>query len=128
MKNEKWKIKKQVLKENIIKTKSYAFALRVIKLYKFLSIEKKEYILSKQILRSATSIGANVEEADAGQSKRDFIAKLQISLKESKETHYWLRLLRDSDFIDENQSESLITDCNEIIYILTSILKSAKEK
>jgi len=116
------------LKENIIKTKSYAFALRVIKLYKFLSIEKKEYILSKQILRSATSIGANVEEADAGQSKRDFIAKLQISLKESKETHYWLRLLRDSDFIDENQSESLITDCNEIIYILTSILKSAKEK
>lgn len=116
------------MKENIIKTKSYAFALRVIKLYKFLSIEKKEYILSKQILRSATSIGANVEEADAGQSKRDFIAKLQISLKESKETHYWLRLLRDSDFIDENQSESLITDCNEIIYILTSILKSAKEK
>lgn len=116
------------MKENIIKTKSYAFALRVIKLYKFLSIEKKEYILSKQILRSATSIGANVEEADAGQSKRDFIAKLQISLKESKETHYWLRLLRDSDFIDENESESLITDCNEIIYILTSILKSAKEK
>jgi len=81
-------MKKQVFKENIIKTKSYAFALRVIKLYKFLSIEKKEYILSKQILRSATSIGANVEEADAGQSKRDFIAKLQISLKESKETHY----------------------------------------
>lgn len=107
--------------------KSYNFALRIVKLYKFLSIEKKEFVLSKQLLRSGTSIGANIEEADAGQSKRDFIAKMQISLKEAKECHYWIRLLRDSDFLDEKMAASFITDCNEIIAILTSILKSAKQ-
>ncbi|PKP18865.1 MAG: four helix bundle protein [Bacteroidetes bacterium HGW-Bacteroidetes-15] len=114
------------MKENVIKTKSYAFALRVIKLYKFLCEEKREFVLSKQLLRSGTSVGANIEEADAGQSKRDFIAKLQISLKEAKESHYWIRLLKDSDFIDEKMAVSFLTDCNEIIAILTSILKSAK--
>ena len=77
-------------------------------------------------MRSGTSVGANIEEADAGQSKRDFIAKMQISLKEAKESHYWIRLLRDSKFIDENMANSFIVDCNEIISILTAILKSAK--
>ncbi|MEZ4911036.1 MAG: four helix bundle protein [Saprospiraceae bacterium] len=115
------------MKDNVIMLKSYNFALRIVKLYKFLSIEKKEFVLSKQLLRSGTSIGANIEEADAGQSKRDFIAKMQISLKEAKECHYWIRLLRDSDFLDEKMAASFITDCNEIIAILTSILKSAKQ-
>ena len=114
------------MKENIIKVKSYAFALRVVKLYKILCEEKREYVLSKQLLRSATSVGANVEEADAGQSKRDFIAKLQISLKEAKESHYWLRLLKDAEYIDVESFNSLIKDCNEVITILTAILKSAK--
>jgi four helix bundle protein len=114
------------MKENVIKTKSYAFALRIVFLYKFLCEEKKEFVLSKQLLRSGTSVGANIEEADAGQSKRDFIAKMQISLKEAKESHYWIRLLRDSKFIDENMANSFIVDCNEIISILTAILKSAK--
>lgn len=115
------------MKKNVIKTKSYAFALRVVKLYKFLSEEKREYVLSKQLLRSATSVGANIEEGDAGQSKRDFIAKLQISLKEAKESHYWIRLLRDADYINAKMAESFLNDCNEVIAILTAILKSAKQ-
>ncbi len=114
------------MKENIVKIKSYAFALRIVKLYKFLCEDKREYVLSKQLLRSATSVGANVEEADAGQSKRDFIAKLQISLKEAKESHYWLRLLKDAEYIDVQIFDSLIKDCNELITILTAILKSSK--
>lgn len=114
------------MKENVIKNKSYAFALRIVKLYKFLCEEKREFVLSKQLLRSATSIGANVEEADAGQSKRDFIAKLQISLKEAKESHYWLRLLKDAEYIDIQTFDSLIKDCNEVLTILTAILKTSK--
>jgi four helix bundle protein len=98
-------------------------------LYRFLTEEadKKEYVLSKQLLRSGTSIGANLEEADGGQSKRDFIAKTQISYKEAKETRYWLRLLRDSEYIEEKLANSFIADCSEIIAILTAILKTAKE-
>jgi four helix bundle protein len=114
------------MKDNLIKTKSYAFALRIIKLYKYLCEEQKEFILSKQILRCGTSIGANIEEASAGQSRRDFIAKLQISLKEAKETHYWIRLLKDADFVAENLALSFLDDCQEIIAILTAILKSTK--
>jgi len=114
--------------ENVIVKKSYDFAKRIVKLYLFLSKEKNEYILSKQILRSGTSIGANVEEAQGGQSKRDFIAKTQISLKEAKETRYWLRLLRDTDILETELANSLINDCEEILYILTAILKSSKRK
>lgn len=87
-----------MMKENQIQIKNYQFALRIIKLYKYLIEKKKEYVLSKQILRRGTSIGANIEEGIAGQSKADFIAKFQIALKESRETHYWLRLLIDSDY------------------------------
>jgi four helix bundle protein len=121
MKNEGMKNK------NIILDKTYDFAKRIVKLYLFLSKDKNEFILSKQILRSGTSIGANVEEAQGGQSKKDFIAKTQISFKEAKETHYWLRLLRDTDILDDKLADSLIKDCEEIIYILSAILKSSKE-
>ncbi|HOJ06985.1 MAG: four helix bundle protein [Ignavibacteriota bacterium] len=115
-------------RENTIQVKSYQFALRVVKLYKYLIESKKEFVLSKQILRSGTSIGANVEEAIGGQSKADFIAKLQIALKESRETHYWIRLLIDSKFLDKRSDESILIDCEEILKLLNSILKSSKSK
>lgn len=111
---------------NPLKEKSYAFALRVIKLYKHLLAEHKEYVLSKQVLRSGTSIGANIAEANQGQSRSDFISKLSISLKESVETEYWLSLLRDSDYITKAQAESLIEDCKELERILTATIKTAK--
>ncbi|MDY0082656.1 MAG: four helix bundle protein [Ignavibacteriaceae bacterium] len=114
--------------ENPIQIKSYKFALRVIKLYKYLIEEKKEFVLSKQILRSGTSIGANVEEAIGSQSKADFISKLQIALKESRETHYWIRLLIDSNYLDKNLGKSILNDCEELLKLLNSILKSSKKK
>ena len=114
--------------ENNLKDKSYKFALRVIKLYKFLAEEKKEYILSKQVMRSGTSIGANITEGNQAQSSADFIHKLSIALKEAFETEYWLCLLRDSEYITEKQSESLIADCNELQIILTSSIKTSKSK
>ena len=115
------------MKESILREKSYQFALRIIKLYKFISTEKKEFVLSKQILRSGTSIGANVEEATQAQSKTDFVHKLSIAQKESAETNYWLRLLRDSEFLTEKQAESLLVDCEEIQKMLTSSIKTSKE-
>jgi|SRR6185369_15113427 len=114
-------------KENIIIHKSYSFALEIINLYKQL-IEKKEYVLSKQILRSGTSIGANIHEAVSGQSKKDFIHKLAIAVKEARETSYWLNLLKDGDFIPITEFNKLITSCNEIIKILNSIILTTKEK
>ena len=90
--------------------------------------KKKEYVLSKQILRSGTSIGANIEEAIGGQSKKDFIAKMQISLKETRETHYWLRLLYKSDYLSEKEAKTILMDCEEIRNILTAILKSSKNE
>lgn len=114
--------------ENPIQIKSYQFALRIIRLYKYLITDQKEYVLSKQILRSGTSIGANIEEAIGGQSKADFISKLQIALKESRETHYWIRLLVDSGFLDKKSGNSIISDCEEILKLLNSILKTSKTK
>lgn len=114
------------MKENIIKTKSYQFSLTVIKLYKHMVEEKREFVISKQVLRSGTSIGANIEVATGAQSKKDFIAKLHISLKEAKETHYWLRLIKDSEYADAGLINSFIADCEELIIILVSILKTAK--
>ena len=114
--------------ENIIQTKSYAFAVRIVKLYQYLVKEKKEYTLSNQILRSGTSIGANIEEAIGGQSKKDFFAKLTISYKEAKETHYWLRLLRDTDYITEEQSISLIADIDELLKIIGKIKTTIKKQ
>ena len=110
--------------DNIIVEKSKSFALRIIKLYKHLCDEKKEYVLSKQILRSGTSIGANIKEAIRGQSKSDFYAKMNISLKEASETEYWLELLYESYYIDKNAFCSIYNDCQEIIKILVSITKS----
>ena len=113
-------------KENVLKDKSYGFALRIIKLYKHLCSDKREYVLSKQVLRSGTSVGANITEGNQAQSKPDFVHKLAIALKEAVETEYWLCLLRDSDFITSIQAESLIVDCKELQRILTSSIKTAK--
>jgi four helix bundle protein len=114
------------MKQNLIKEKSYRFSIRIINLYKFLRSDKHEYVLSKQILRCRTSIGANIEEALGGISKKDFIAKLQISYKEARETHYWLRLLKDTEFIEDKMFQSLICDCEEILKLLSKILETSK--
>ncbi|MBL7961107.1 four helix bundle protein [bacterium] len=111
-------------KENIVKEKSFRLAVRIVNLYKFLVETKKEYVLSKQILRSGTSIGANIEEADGGISKSDFSSKISIAYKEAKETHYWLRLLHETGYIDEDSFNSMIADCNEPCKLLFAILKS----
>jgi len=115
--------------ENLIMKKSYGFALQVIELYKFLCAEKKEYILSKQLLLSGTSIGANVNEAQAAISKKDFIVKMNISSKEARESLYWLNLLKDSDYINANKKKvkNLFSEIVSIIKILTSIVKSGQE-
>ena len=113
--------------DNPLLEKSLRFSARIVKLYKYLTAEKKETIISKQIIRSGTSIGANANEAVYGVSTADFISKLQISLKETAETEYWLKLLVLSDYIDEKQGDSLINDCLEIKRILISSLKTAKE-
>lgn len=112
--------------ENVIVNKSKAFAIRIIKLYKYMCKEKKEFVLSKQILKSGTSIGANVKEAIRGQSKADFYAKMNISLKEASETEYWLELLYESDYIAKEQFISIYEDCQELIRILVSITKTQK--
>jgi len=114
------------LKENVLRIKSYSFALRIVKAYKYLIAEKKEFVLSKQLLRAGTSIGANVAEANQGQSRPDFISKLSIALKESVEIEYWLNLLRDSDYLTSEQTASLLVDCRELIRILTSSIKTTK--
>ena len=113
--------------ENVLLDKSLKFAARIVKLNKYLVKDKKETIISKQIVRSATSIGANANEAIYGVSKADFISKLQISLKETAETEYWLRLLILSEYITEKEGESLLNDCLEIKRILVSSLNTAKE-
>ena len=114
-------------KENIIVQKSYAFALEIVRLYKVLS-GKNEYVLSKQILRSGTSIGANIHEAVSSESKRDFIHKMGIALKESRETCYWLNLLKDSGYLHEQTFGSLNDSCLSIIKILNSIILTTKQR
>jgi four helix bundle protein len=115
------------MKNNLVQQKSYAFAVRIVKLYQYLTNTKKEYVLSKQILRSGTSIGANVEEAIGGQSKADFIAKLSIAYKEARETAYWLRLLKDTDYLTEKEFQSIYPDAEELCKIIGSIQKTTKE-
>lgn len=112
--------------DNIVQIKSYAFAIRIVKVYQFLSNEKKEFVLSKQLLRCGTSIGANIEEAIGGQSEKDFFAKLTISYKEARETHYWIRLLKDTDYLTKEQSESLLSDVTELLKIIGSIQKTLR--
>ena len=110
------------------KLKSKSFALRVVKLYQHLSDKKKEYILSKQILRSGTSIGANLAEAECAISKNDFVSKVYIALKECVETQYWLDLLKDSGYITQKEYESIFADCNELTKILTKTTKTIKPR
>ena len=113
-------------KDNIVQIKSYAFSIRIVNLYKYLSQEKREFVLSKQLLRSGTSIGANIEEAIGGQSRKDFFAKLTISYKEARESHYWIRLLRDTDYLSTEEASGLIDDVEELLKIIGSIQKSIR--
>jgi len=115
-------------KDNIIQQKSFAFAVRIVNLYKNLIYEKKEFVLSKQLLRSGTSIGANVEESIGGQSDKDFISKISITYKEARETIYWLKLLQATDFLTQQQADSLLNDADEICKILASIQKTLKSR
>ncbi|MFA5936838.1 MAG: four helix bundle protein [Candidatus Paceibacterota bacterium] len=115
------------MKENIIQQKSYAFAIKIINLYKYLVETKKEFILSKQLLRSGTSIGANIEEALGGQSKKDFISKLSIAYKEARETKYWLSLIREAKYMKQEELSLIFDDCEEILRIIGKIQKTSKE-
>jgi four helix bundle protein len=112
--------------DSILKSKSYDFALRTLSLSKHLVEEKREFVLSKQVLRSGTSIGANIEEANQAQSRRDFVHKLSVALKEAAETNYWLRLLRDSRTLDEAVANSMIDECKQIEKILTASIRTTK--
>jgi len=112
---------------NVIKEKSYVFALRMIKAYKFLTTEQKEFVLSKQMLRSGTAIGALIREAEFAQSPADFIHKLSIALKEANETEYWILLLKDSEYISVSSFHSIHTNCVELIKLLTSIINTVKK-
>ena len=115
-------------KKNVIQEKSFAFALRIIRLYKYLQNQHKEFVLSRQILRSGTSIGANVREAQNAESIADFIHKLGIAQKEADETMYWLELLEKSDYLKEDEVQSIHTDCNELLKILRSIIITTRQK
>jgi len=116
------------MKENIVKEKSELFAVRIIKLYKYLCDAKKEFVLSNQLLRSGTSIGANIAESKFAASKNDFISKLQIALKECSETEYWLRLLYSTNYINNKEYQSIISDCSELMKLLIAITRSVKKK
>jgi four helix bundle protein len=115
-----------VEKESIIKVKSYAFALKTVRLGRSLQKSEKEFILTTQLIRSATSIGSNVEESSQAQSKADFIHKLSIALKETFETHYWIRLMKDSEVMKIEVADELLEDCTEIKKILVAIINTSK--
>jgi four helix bundle protein len=112
--------------ENVVQTKSYALAVRIVRLYQHLSVEKREFVLSKQVLQCGTSIGANVEEGIGGQSRADFVSKMSIAYKEAPETSYWLRLLKDTDYLTASQFDSIQADAEEPCRIIASIQKTTK--
>jgi four helix bundle protein len=114
------------MRKNVVKNKSFAFALRIIKLYQFLCEQKKEFVLSKQLLRSGTAIGALVREAEQAESPADFIHKMAIALKEANETEYWIELLYQSNYIDETSYNSIKSDLTELLKLLISIIKTTK--
>ncbi|WP_026811127.1 four helix bundle protein [Arenibacter latericius] len=114
------------MRENVVKNKSFDFAIRVVKLSQFLCDQQKEFVLSKQLLRSGTSVGAMVKEAEHAETKKDFIHKMAIAQKEINETMYWLELLFQTEYLNKEQFESVNTDALEIIKIITSIIKTAK--
>jgi len=115
------------MKENVIKNKSFAFALRIVKAYQYLTEQKKEYVLSKQMLRSGTAVGALVRESEQAESNADFVHKLAIALKEANETDYWIELLAQSNYLEENVAISLNSDLTEILKLLTAIIKTTKQ-
>lgn len=115
-------------KENIAKIKSKQFAIRIVRLYTYLHCEKKEFVMSKQLLRAGTSIGANISESECAASDKDFLNKIYIALKESNETLYWLELLYDTDFLSQKQFDSIYSDCLELTKILTATTKTMKTK
>jgi four helix bundle protein len=117
-----------IMKENLLIDKSLAFASRIIKLYQYLTTTKQELVISKQIVRSGTSIGANINEANYGQSKADFISKMHIALKETSETEYWLRLLTMSEYLTNDMGDSLLTDCLELKRMLVASINTAKKE
>ena len=116
------------MKKNIIKEKSFQFSIKIIKLYKILTSERKEYVMSKQLLRSGTSIGANVSEALAAESRKDFLHKLSIAHKEVYETIYWLELLKETEYICGEKEKEIFSDAKQINRILSSIIKTTKQK
>lgn len=120
-------MKSDMKKENIVKDKSLSFAIRIVNLYKYLVAEKRETVMSKQLLRCGTSIGANIREAEQAQSHADFLSKQNIALKEANETEYWLELLMRTGFITQNEYESINNDCVELNKLLISIIKSTKQ-
>lgn len=115
------------MRENVVKNKSFAFALRMVKMYQFLCEQKKEFVTSKQLLRSGTAVGALVREAEQAESPADFIHKMAIALKEANETQYWIELLFQSAYLDETAFNSISSDLTEILKLLTSIIKSTKQ-
>ena len=126
MHNAECKMKRGVVvNENLIVDKSFDFAVRIVNLYKYLTAEQKEYVMSKQLLRSGTSIGANVSEAERAQSKPDFISKMSIALKEANETNYWLKLLYKTDYLSKTQYDNIYADANEMIKLLIAICKTS---
>ena len=120
------KIESEVTMENVIETKSFNFSIRIVNLYNHLKNEKQEFVMSKQLLRCGTSIGANVAEAEQAQSKADFISKMNIALKETAETKYWLKLLKATDYLTDKEFDSILNDCIEIEKMLSAIIKSSK--
>ena len=114
------------MSESVLKVKSYAFAIRVVELNRFLCAERKEFVLSKQLLRSGTAVGALIREAEFGQSRADFRSKMTIALKEANETQYWLSLLKDTNYIDARGYESISNDCLELIKMLVATVKTTK--
>ena len=112
---------------NAVLEKSFSFAARIVKLCQYLKKEKQEYDMSRQLLRSGTSVGANITESQQAQSRADFVSKLNIALKEAQETDYWLRLLYTTNYLNDKQYQSIITDCREIEYLLIAIVKTSKK-
>jgi four helix bundle protein len=115
------------VKESVLRDKSYAFAIRVVNLCRYLCDEKKEFVLSKQLLRSGTAIGALIREAEFGQSKADFTSKMNIALKEANETNYWLNLLKDTGYLNDKMFVSISIDCVELVKLLVATVKTAKQ-
>ena len=125
---ENGKLKEGEVGKNVVADKSFEFAVNIVKLYKYLCNAKKEFVLSKQLLKSGTSIGANVSEALQGQSKRDFLMKMNIALKETSETKYWLRLLEATDYLTDEEQKPIFESCVELEKLLTSIVKTTGER